>query len=81
MKSFFIISDLFKSKLFFLSTKQGHIETYRVPVIIDRLSDICRIAINQYVDHRSIKKLGLPVDLENFLFYENIKDQPFSKSL
>lgn len=53
---------------------------YKVPVIINRLSDICRTIINQYVEFKSINKLDLPKDLKEFLLYENIKDKKHLKT-
>jgi hypothetical protein len=58
----------------------GYVDIYQAPVIIQRLVDICRKVVNQYVDHEQINKLSLPNELKRFLLYDDIREQQLSTS-
>jgi len=66
------------SKTIMIGTKNGHVDIYEAPIMIQRLVDICRKVVNQYVDHELISKLVLPSELKHFLLYDDIRDQPQS---
>jgi len=68
------------SKTIMIGTKSGHVEIYEAPVMIQRLVDICRKVVNQYVDHNQINKLVLPNELKRFLLYDDIKDLSLQQS-
>ena len=56
-----------------IGTRNGHIDVFKAPIIVERLVDICRRIVNQLVDHEKIGMLNLPKDLEDFLSYDDIK--------
>ena len=61
-----------------IGTRNGHLEVYEAPLIIERLVNICRKSVNEFIDRKDIEKLLIPVELEKFLLYQNIRDQSAS---
>ena len=57
----------------FIGTRNGQIDVYKSPQIVERLVDICRRMVNQLIERENISKLNLPNDLENFLCYDDQK--------
>lgn len=76
-----------KYRSLMIGTKTGYIEIYETSVIVQRLVDICRKVVNQYVDRDEISELTLPIELRKFLLYDDILDRtacvsqrPYDKS-
>lgn len=68
------------NRLIMVGTKLGYVDVYEAPVVIQRLVDLCRKVVNQYVDHEKINKLALPNELKRFLQYDDIRDHPVSST-
>lgn len=57
----------------FVGTRSSRVDIYKAPIKVQKLVDICRKYINQYVERKNIDKLHLPRDLAGYLCYEDIQ--------